>query len=419
MGDNKTEKDDTRAEKNVKLSLKQKKIIIIFTSVFLGIVLLFGMTLGIISAINNAGALLKYKGKTMKSGVVNYLASSYKYDYIVELSRLGISAYDTERFWAKTDEKSGKTYGEILTEGTEEYIKSVLVGAYLFDKNTSLTSDDKEAIAADAELILTARANGSIDEFNSMSERSGFDYSDFKKALEFIYKAKKAKTVIFGYKGQALSTGNYISECDEFLSTYSHVKLLYIRTESRYTFDADTGERIIEDYTDEKRAEIAEKAEEIRQEIYNFENNTDDGSGQMNPDRFTDIIRAYGNLTDNHADSGYYFSSTSEYTAQFIKEGGAEIVNKALSLDIGHYCEVVITDEDLEDGDDSAVWFIYRYQYESGDYMDTDIDHFFGDFYSDAADFLYLSELNRYIADVTVADEFAALDFVKLPKTEF
>ncbi len=415
----------TSAENTKAPMEKSKRLLLIFTSVFLGIVLLFGIVLVTVVTVRNAGAVMSYNGSVIDEGVANYLAASYKYEYIKQLNSNGISASDSERFWSSTDNDTGRTYGELLTESTEEYIKTVLVGSYLFDKNTSMSSEDKETVKRSTQEILDYKANGSKSEFNEMSKPSGFDYSDFEKAMTMLYKYSMAKSVIFGYDGTTLKDDEFSAECNEFLDMYTHVKLLFVRTDyeyevgddGKYVIDSETNEYKKIYYDDEKKAEIQAFIDRTDREIYNYENNTDDGVGQMSVERFTDYIRKYD---AKNADSGYYFSPTSSYTLQFVTEGyavlddgieiisGKEIVDNAFDMEMGEYRKIRV---------DIGVCYIYKYECTDGDYADGGMEHFFGDFYSDAADYIFANYISVLSDKVDVKKKFEKIDFLKLPYT--
>ncbi len=398
-----------------KKQINQKKLIIIFSALFLGIVVLFGTVMGIVIAVNNAGAVVNYNGTVIKEGVANYLASYCKYEYLAELAKKLPEVSDSDEFWEDIDPESGKSYGEILAERSKEYIKSVAVGAYLFDRKATVSSEDKNNIKEIANEVLAYQgAAGDIDKFNEIAEASGYDYSDFKKAVELIYKYKTAKSVMYGYNGQALSLGNNAEECEAFLSSYSHVYILFIRTESKYVTDQDTGTEVAEMLDDDERAEKQAFIDQVAEEIYNSKNMLE--GNHINAERFFDFIEKEGDYSGKNLTKGYYFSSISEYTLQFASEGdGDKIVNAALSLEIGEYSDRI----DIDDGIDSGVCFIYRAPNTAGAYADTSLDHFFSDFYENASSYLYYSELERCVLAVEDTELLLNMDFANIPKTEF
>ena len=242
---------------------KSKKIFLIFTAIFLGLVLLLGIVLGTVSAIRDSRSVMSYKGIYLEEGVVNYLATSYKYTLMSTLRKLGINCTDTESFWQRKADAT-KTYADVLRENTDRYVKSVLVGSYMFDRNTKLSRSDKRVIENSISQVLEYKADGDVDKFNEISAPMGFDYDDFEKAAELMYKFEMAQTVIFGYEAAALQSGGFYAECDEYFEeNYSRVRLLIIRTDGELVTDPDTGKETLREYTSEEKAEALAKIEDI------------------------------------------------------------------------------------------------------------------------------------------------------------
>ena len=121
--------------------------------------LLFGAVMGIILAVRNARAVVSYGGVRMDKGVASYLAATYKDIYIKKLIDNQIYAYDHEEFW-KEEYEEGVTFGELLRSETENYIRSVAVGAYLFDRYSTLSREEKKNIRDAAEAVLSDKAGG-------------------------------------------------------------------------------------------------------------------------------------------------------------------------------------------------------------------------------------------------------------------
>lgn len=374
-----------------------KKVLLIFTAVFLGCVLLVGIVFGTIAIVRNSTAVMKYKGVYLNEGVANYLAASYKYDFMSTLNKNGVECYDTESFWQR-DAGDGRTYGDILKENTEKYLKSVLVSNYLFDRNTRLNKSDKAAIEKAISEVIEYRADGDVDRFNEIGESMGFNYRDFVKAAELLYKAQMAESVIFGFDGSALASGGFTSECEEyFQSSYSKVRLMIIRTDGELVTDSETGRQELLPYTDAEREAVLAKIDTIRERI---------ASGQMNRESFIwHIENEYPTGTVNDQ-TGYYFSSTSAYSQNFAKEGAPEVVKKALSMKVGEYgeCEV-----------DIGVCFIYKCELDPGAYSGYTVSHFFEDFYKNAAPYIYNQSVEVYLSDVKVKAKYNAANVVTQP----
>ena len=367
---------------------KSKKVFLIFTAAFLGCVLLVGIILGTIAIVRNTRSVMIYKGVYLEKGVANYLSASYKYDFMSALRKSGVECYDSEDFW-QSDAGDGRTYGDILVENTEKYIKSVMVGSYLFDKNTRLTKNDKNSIEKAIDEVLEYRADGDKNRFNEIGEPMGFDFGDFKEATELLYKSQMAETVIFGYEGSSLSSGNFGSECEDyFVNNYSRVRLMIIRTDGELVTDPDTGKEVLAEYDEEQRAETLEKIDDIRAKI---------ADGRMDEEAFLwHIQKEYPTNTVNDTE-GYYFSANSAYSINFADQGASEVVKIALSGDVGKFYECEL---------DIGTCFIYKTELQSGAYSRYALSHFFEDFYKNAAPYLYEKSLDVYIGDVKVKDKY-------------
>ena len=386
-------------------ALKSKKVFLIFCAAFLSCVMLVGIIFGSIAIAKNRRSVMSYKGIYMPTGVANYLSSSYKYEFMTMLSTYGIESYDYDLFW-QSEVDDGNTWGDILKEGTERYLKRVLIGNYLFDKNTKLSKDDKAVIEKTVDEILAYRVDGGREGFDKMAEEMGFTYRDFEKAVEMLYKYEMSETVVFGYNGAALSGGSFDTECDEYYeSEYSKVLLMIIRTDGRYVTDHETGKPVFSEYDSETKAKIAAEIAEIGELVYNAENCRDSAVAQMNPERFADlIVQDYpvGNVNDTE---GYYFSSESAYTLQYAK-GSHDIVELALTLEEGHYARCELS---------YGVCFIYKCELDPGAYTRSTLTHFFGDFYENAASYLYDKSLDTYLGDVTVKDRYDPANVIAIP----
>ena len=220
-----------------------KRLFLILICSFLAAVLVFGLTLGIITAYKNSKAAIRYNGLTMTEEECSYFLSYYKNLYMKYLSRSGVTdVEDTLGFWNKIDESESKTYGELLLESSEKFMRELIVSVSLFDRYVSLSKNEKKLIENAAENVLTYKADGSIDKFNSMSRKFGFVYSDFEDAVKSFYKSASAKTAIYGKDGSSMSS--YPSLCAEYLAEYSHVKLLFIRTNDKFLLD-ENGNRVV------------------------------------------------------------------------------------------------------------------------------------------------------------------------------
>ena len=373
---------------------QSKKVFRIFTAVFLGIVLLAGLTLGVIAIVRNARAVMVYKGVYLYEGEANYLTASYKQSFMSTLARGGIECKDEESFW-QSDAGDGRTYGDILKENTEKYLKSVLIGNYLFDRNAKLTKADKNQIEKSIDEVLVYKAEGNKTRFNEIGATMGFDFRDFKKAAKMIYKAEKAEEVIFGYEGASLASGNFMTECDDyFVNNYSRVNIIIIRTDGKYVTDEETKIPVFKEYTSDERSKVLADIQEIREHI---------ADGSMNEVAFKYWIGVYP--TDEVNDAyGYYFSSSSAYSKNFkaqsapdLKDKSKEIVATSLSMNVGEYAECELN---------IGTCFIYKSELESRAYTNTVISRFFEDFYANAVPYVYQNSIETYMPDVKVKKKY-------------
>lgn len=372
---------------------RSKRVFIISSALFLCCVLTVGIIFGAVGIARNTSSVMRYKGIYLKDGVANYLAATYKYDFMSALTRNGVECYDSPYFW-ESESDDGRAWSEVLSENTEKYIKRVMIGSYLFDRNTRLNKDDKAVIEKAVSEVLDFRAEGDVGKFNEMAEPMGFTYRDFEKAAELMYKYEMAEAVIFGYDGAALESGNFAAECREYFeSAYSRVKLLIIRTDGELITDAETGKEVLSEYDDVTLAKVMADIERIRKLIYNAENDVFDE--QMSEQAFAMYIDKYKTGTVNDTE-GYYFSDSSSYSLEFA-EDAPQVVSLALSTEIGHYAECEL---------DFGVCFIYKCKLESNAYTRIGLSHFFEDFYVNASSYVYSKSLDAYLSEVTVKDRY-------------
>lgn len=374
-----------------------KKAFLIFTCIFLGLVLLVGIVIGTVSIIRDYLSVMSYKGIYLYEGMANYLAASYKYKFMGTLKKLGISCRDEEAFWQSVAE-GGMTYADLLKENTERYLKTVLVGSYLFDRNTKLNKDDKAVIERSISEVLDYKAGGDVDKFNEIGAPMGFDFKDFKKAVKLVYKCEMAQSVIFGYDAAALESGMFNAQCEEYFNeNYARVRLLIIRTDGELTTDPDTGKQELVPYNSEQRAAALAAIDDIRAKIED---------GRMNEDAFIwYITNEYPTDTVNDS-AGYYFSASSAYSHNFANQGARSVVRAALAMNVGEYRECEL---------DIGTCFVYKTSLEAGAYSKYTLERFFEDFYINAAPSIYEESLVEYFPDVKVKKRYDPLAVVTLP----
>ena len=395
-------------EKTKKVKAKElqkgQRLLLTFVCVFVAIVLVFGIVFGIVIGVQKAGAVAEYNGITVDKETAFYLASYYKYKFIASLKSADIDAYDTLDFWYSKD-TDGIAYGTHLVLGVKNFIADILVANYYYNRYATLGLADKAKIN-NANSALTSRFSsaGALDEALALCKTST---RGVQKALELLYKANYARTVIYGTDGAKLV--NYPDECEKYLGEYSRVKLLFIRTEDVFVRD-DNGNYVIVDGNYETRKLTAEEKAErealiarIDAEIAGYE---EGGNIQITEELFDSYLSSYGEGDSAKNSSGYYFSESSVYTASFAEDVSLDIVKASLNMEIGDY-EKVVTD--------FAVCYVYRCEVASGAYADTSDTGFFADFYSDAADFLFADLVKGMRGDVDFERWLSSEDVVALP----
>ena len=391
--------EETKKSKN--------KILVIFVCVFVSVVIAVGGTIGAIVAINNSRATVKCGSVALEEGDVKYLASYYKMLYIRALRIAGIMAEDTDEFWNSKDE-DGVSYGESYVRGFKEYVSGLMASCKVFLDYSSYNKEDKNRVAKVAEEILQAKAGNSVAEFNEKCEKYGFNYDDFLDVIALLYKADRSKTVIYGENGVNLS--NFPAECEKYLDTYSHVSLIFVRTEETFELDGE-GKRIYDEDGNAVMRALTEEERLEKQEIINtltaaIEAKKNGGDMQITPEMF-ELYLEKSDGDSKMYDKGYYFRENAEKTAEFATVF-PEVVERALDMELYEYEKV-----DCSIG----VCFIYKYDVEEGAYSSSE-NVFFSDFYADAANYLFSNVSETLKTDVYFSESFEKIDILEIPYLE-
>ena len=385
-----------------------KNPIFITVAATLALVIILGAVSGILIAVRNSRALISVGGVRIEKSAAAYLATTYKKSF-----KEKYKAVDHPEFW-KSEYENGVTYGELLERETEAYLREVAVGAYLFDRYSSLTRGEKKRIKELAASAIIDFGCADKRDFNERAAEMGFDYDGFVDALTLIYKMEQAQRRIYGDGGSTLASGAFKSEAERYYSGYVFVKLLIIRTEFEYKLDDKGNFTVDENGELEKRELTAEELAtrnadiaEIRDAIIALQNGTD---GQMTEMFFDTMLAKYD--LDDYTRTGYYFSPVdavtgipfAEATATFAKQMGTELLEFAYTREIGEFAEIAV---------DGGVCFVYRGQLTSGAYSSSTHEYFFSDFYSDAANYLYAASLGELADDVVVKPKYYELIDIK------
>ncbi len=386
-----------------------KRALIIFMAAFLSLALVLGATLGVIAIVKRAGSVVSYEGITMNKQVASFFVSRFKVEYISALRSSGVNATDTKAFWSSKDD-TGATHGEKFRALAEQYLKEVVATAYLFDRYAKLNKEDKEKIKATCHDVLEYQADGDEDKFNEKAARYGFDYDSFCDAVELFYKSTNSYASIYGTDGTGIYSDN--ASCEKYLSEYSHVQFIFIRTEQKVTTDSD-GNTVLVDLTDEEKAERMALIDTLAAAIDAIKTNAD---GQMTPAMFEIYLDGKYNDGDISMNStGYYLHENAETTSE-LAEAFPEVVKTALEMENGEFEKVVTTPVDADNriGMD-AVCFIYKYAPTPGAYKTPSLERWFSDFYSDASEQLFVKSISALIKDAKTTDRLSQLDIVAIP----
>ena len=386
--------------------MPKNRFLLIFVCIFVSAVLIFGVVLGIVSAVKKSKTAVSFKGTVMDVEAASFFATQYKYSFMGMLSDSGVKGVeDTLGFWNK-DSGNGKSYGDILKEGVREYISQVLVTSYLYDRYTDLSKEEKELISTAVEETVTYKAQGSKKLFNEAVKEHGFSYSSYKNAVAMSYKSGMAQSVICGDSGENLK-----DEADlvsEYLSEYTHVKLLFIRTETTFELDSD-GNPIVEsdgsystrELTDKEKLERQELISEIRAKIEAI--GTSESS--MGKDSFDYYLEHNDEGDRDSHDFGYYFHPDAAFTKAFEEEfeGIAEV---AYNMPVDSFSEAEV---------DFGVCFIYKYEVSSSDIEQKSLEECFTDFYSNLSEIFFVEQVANLTPSVKFDKKFDEIDILLLP----
>ncbi len=379
---------------------KNNRILLIFVCIFLSLVLVLGIVLGTVTIITEMNTTVKLGRVSIDGGVTRVFSSYYKYLHLSALRRAGYpEATDTKVFWRSVREEDGKTQGEVYLSSLENYISGILAGCDLVRSSGGLSDADKKKI--DSKLDTFISYYGSKEQFNETAAEFGFDYEDFKAAMELSYTSTLAFTRMYGYEGINLKSGTVdsIAGCESYFEKYSRVKLLFLCDET-ITERGEDGEYTERDLTDGEKEEREKWAESLREAIRCKNEGLD---GAISEDMF-DIYLEKSDGDPDMYKSGYYFNENAEQTAKFAIDF-PEVVEKSMSMKIGEYAEV-----DTKIGK----CFIYKCTLSARAYENSD-DPFFSDFYPDAASYLYTEAIKILSAAAEFKEKYRELDLLSVP----
>ena len=367
----------------------------------MSLAIVFGSVFGIIIMINEANALVKLDGVTMDEGVVRCFGAYYKNLHIAGLRRAGISeAEDSASFW-ESEYSDGVTHGELYESSFKNYLAGIVASNRLFLDLSSFTAEDEKYLNTKLDSFISYY--GSKDAFNDAAHGLDFSYEDFAEAMKLSFRASLAMKTVYGYQGENLKTksAEAIAQCEEYLKTYSRVKMVLLCDE-KITYTDGEGEEVEHYLTEEEKAEREALAEEMREAIANKAAGLD---GAITETMF-DYVMEKSDSDPTMMESGYYFNKSAEQTANFYYVHPT-LVEAAIDMEIGEYREIQIS---------VGTCFLYKCENESGAYSDED-NLFFSDFYSDAATYLFQNSVEILASEATFSDKYYELDVLAIPES--
>ncbi len=385
---------------------KKNKFLLIFIAAFVSAVLVLGLALGIVSAVKKSKTVVSLNGVGMDCEVASFFASLSKASFKQRLEASGVkNVEDSPGFWNR-DSGNGSTYRELLEKSTEEYISQVLVTNYLYDRYARLSSQDKDIISRAVEETLDYKAGGDVDEFNKEASAYGFSYSSYKDAVTMMYKALMAQRLICGEDGENLEGETDIIR--KYLDEYTHVKLLFIRTETTYVLD-DKGNRVVEndgkyairDLTEAEKLERQALISDIREYI----SRGGTGNYEMSPEMFDYYLEHNDEGDAKSHGYGYYFHKNADFSQAF-KEAYADVVDTAYEMKAGSFGEAEV---------DFGICFIYKYAVNYSDLENDALGDCFSDFYSNLSDVFFSEQVSEFTKDVKFSENFYDIDMIVLP----
>lgn len=380
--------------------MKQVKWPVWVTVIALTVALIFGAVFGTIVWVRASHAVLRYEGVYMSEGVYSYLCSFRKTQLLRSLSLSGVQVSDTKAFYAE-EYRDGVTYGEFLSSYVDEYVRTLMVSAYMFDSITALSASEKRAVRAAVDALVDARAEGQRRAFNRQLEAYGCTYNDLVDAVTMQYKANRLFVLLYGNGADYISRDE--AACRAYYKeAYVYADLLFIRTETRVLTD-EYGEHTVVDLTPAERAERAADIARVDAAISALENGE---SGAMTEAMMEFFMDKYGDGVPEYDESGWYFSEDSRLYQDFSSDFPA-IAEAVMTAPVGKYTKVE---------SDIGACYIFRQPLPRDAYLDDSLSDFFTDFYFDCATSLHMDTLTKRAADVTATERLSTIDPVNIPK---
>lgn len=318
--------------------------------------------------------------------------------YRLWLSRVkGAYGGSDESIWDETAE-DGRTYNEIFTEYVRKNAKTLLCAMYEFGKNgLKLSESDKKEISDNMDAMLSERADGNMNELNSVLSQYGVNYNILKEVYTIEKKLSVLRESLYGENGTEKITDETRDEY--YNSNYVRIKQIFFYTSNKpvtdedgnYTYD-ENGYVVTRDFTEEEIAEQKNKAKLVSSSLT---------SGQD----FDLLLSSQNEDTAAEAyPNGYYFTRTSQYA-----DG---VIDAAFGLDIGEFTTVE---------SEYGIHIIKRLPLEDKGYSLSANADFFTDFEENLVTDLFTARLSAYEKDIKVNEELLAKYDVKssVPNTTY
>ena len=420
-------KENKKARAAVAAKWKNPLFIIAAAVILAGILL--GIILGAVSCIASRNAIVKYGSTRIDEKTAAYLVSRYKNAYI---SELGVEVDDTPEFW-QTEKPDGVTYGEDFEKSAENFLRAIAVGAYIFDTYAKMDKKTEEAIensarrAAELYYENVHRTSEYEELFEEDAEAMGYDYDAYVEGEKLLFKYENSRAAFFGSDGGGVL--NYRTDCEDYLKlAYSHVELLFVRSETTFELD-ESGKRVKNadgsykkrTLTSEEKAERENTVAEIKAYIDAYNGGKE---SEISPLVIKSAARKYvSDQAEDRIEKGYYVSAASDYYESVgtwdSELKGALDLAMALRLDSSGNA-YAYKDLTFYNGNGTEkVWCImYKSSVEEGAYADADLSDFFTDFYADASVFAHARMVDKLLPEVTVKDGFYEMQVALIPHND-
>ena len=423
-------KDEARAKRNAKredrISKRKKKKeeggrgFIIFVVAFLLIIAILVAVVAIVAAVRHKNTVISLEGVRMDKEVAAFFVSMYRTEYTAAVKAQLAKEENSRNRKTPDDEgyfdelaEDGRTNREVFEELANSFLKQILTASVIFDSVRDLTDEEEEDIQRVIDEVVEYKADGSIERFNELTAKYGFDYDSFCDATTMYYKALSSLSVLYGAEGSSISQNATV--CGSYLQEYAHVDMIIVRTETRLITDGEG-----KDYnvllTDTERAARQELIERMDAAMTAYKTNSD---GKMTATAFDAWLASSTDSGTEWINTGYYFHESAEMTAEF-SEAIPGVVETALGMQMYSF-ESLWTEIEIErDGEtyrEPVKVYLYRYPPTDKAYADSRMtDVWFSDFYSDATVYLYnttLLENMELVEDGGFAESF---NYVQIPK---